>query len=71
MPHLMDAAGSGTVCHKVGAAAGEPTANIDECDCLACLWGLLQLLMVQLTGTLKRVHVVERSKTLVIQNNKG
>jgi hypothetical protein len=61
--HLASPDGKHTICNHTGEAAKERTSDINSVDCSTCLWGLLQILLVQLTGALKRLHVVERSKT--------
>ena len=61
--HIASPDGKHTICNHTGNAAEERTADIALADCASCLWGLTQMLLVQLSGTLKRLHVVEHSKT--------
>ena len=64
--HLISPDGKHSLCSKTGDAAEPRSANIEEATCLSCLWALAKLLLMQLTGVLGRLHIVERSKTTKI-----
>lgn len=60
--HLSTPNGRDTLCHHTGDQ--ERTSDINLADCNTCLWALAKLLLVQLTGALGRLHVVERNRTV-------
>jgi hypothetical protein len=64
--HIKSPDGKHTLCDHTGKAAGDSTADIEQADCLTCLWGLVKLLHVQMSATLARTHKVERSKTIPV-----
>lgn len=62
--HALSPDGKHTMCVHTGAAATESSSNLDEVDCLTCLWALVRLLLVQWGALLQRLHKVERSRTV-------
>lgn len=62
--HASSPDGKHSMCMHTGQAAEPKSADLSEVDCSSCLWALVRLLLVQWGETLKRLHAVERNRTI-------